>query len=295
MIFLMKEKGSVLVILLLGAIIITGVVFGIRYLESQKDTSAVNNNKIITSPTPSPASNVTLNEIPQQNTNNSPINVKVVNGDIVIVNNDKESKITSWGYNSNPLLSPDSKRVAYLSKSKESLENEKIDKGYKRTSTNVWVIDADGSNPIQITQHKDFVYRGSLYWLDNDRLLFVDGEQSVRIYNLANRSVNTLLGPTAPVPACLDACGYEIRFFVDTKVNNPAYLLRVVGGNYPDVKTSIINLKTLQVKEIPNQFYINFDKAAFGPESFIFEGSKLNQQNNQKIQIILNTGSVIFD
>jgi hypothetical protein len=52
------------------------------------------------------------------------VTVKVINGDIIVTKNGKDTKITSWGYNSEPVRSPDENKIAYLSKSKESIENE---------------------------------------------------------------------------------------------------------------------------------------------------------------------------
>lgn len=228
----------------------------------------------------------------QNQTIGSNINVKVANGDIVVVNQGKETKITSWGYNSNPILSPDRTKITYLSKSKESIQNEKTDQGYKRISTNVWIINIDGSNPIQLTNHIDFINRNNLHWLDNDRLMFTEGESSVKIYSFSNKTIQTVLGPNKPT-TCLDACGYEIGFFYNPDFT---YLVRLVGGKAAPYKTAILNTQSLTTLEIDNQFELDFNSVSFTPSnrSITFKGSSSANYTTQQVTIDLLNGKVSY-
>ena len=176
--------------------------------------------------------------------------VKVVDGDIVIVRNGKETTITEWGYNSSPILSPDKSRVAYVSKSAEAIENEKNDQGYKRTSTNVWIVNADGISPIQVTKHGHFVYRSNLRWLDNDKLMFMDGEETARVYTVSTKSSSKIFGPEQPVGACVDACGFVMHHAYSPDFG---YFVSMVLG-YGDRKIQVANTKSLTAFEIENPY-----------------------------------------
>jgi hypothetical protein len=217
------------------------------------------------------------------------ISVKVENGDIVVVKNDKESKITSWGYNSSPVLSPDKTKIAYLSKSKESLENEKVDVGYVRTSTNVWLTSTDGTNSVQLTNHKDFVYRDNLHWLDDDRLIFTDGEKTVRLYSVSDKTFRTLLGPEEAVGRCMDACGYTIEY---QYTDDFAYLIRLAQG-FTSATTAVIDLKTLKSVEVKEQFEttssIDYDATA---KTITFKANTVPDYKQVLITINLVNGTV---
>lgn len=221
----------------------------------------------------------------------SAVSVIVVNGDIVVTKDGKQTKITSWGYNEKPLLSPDNTKIAYLSKTKESLVNEKTDTGYKRTSTNVWIINIDGSNPIQVTQHKDVVYRNNLHWIDNNRLLFTDGIQSVKLYTLTTKQTATILGPTTPVQSCLDACGggYDYIFTNDGK-----YLIQL-ESSVGHFIVSYITLSTLQAKELPTQQNDGYyhKTSSYNADNKIFSVTITNPEKNEKHYIAnLEAGTI---
>lgn len=282
----MNQKGFVLVLIALGIVLITGIAAGAYYLGRLNTSKPQQQQRsVITSVSPQPSFTST--------TKTAEISATIINGDIVVTKQGQQTKITSWGYNSDPVLSPDNTKVAYISKSKESLENEKVDIGYKRTSDNVWVINIDGANPIQLTKHIDFVYRGDLHWLDNDRLIFTDGEQSARIYSLSGKIMQTVMGPERAIQACLDACGYEIRYFYN---NDYSYLMRLAGG-FPPAKTAILNLKTLKLIEVNDEFGIDFDSLRFSPDgsSISFKGTRVPDYNKQiRIEINLNTGQINF-
>lgn len=186
------------------------------------------------------------------------------------------------------VLSPDRSKMAYVSKSEESIENEKTDTGYKKTSTNVWIADSNGSNPVQITTHIDFVYRNYLHWLDNNRLLFVDGEETVRVYNTNTQALQTVLGPEKAVQACLDACGYETRYYYSPDYT---YLIRLTGGGSGVVEpstTAVLDTRTLQTNQINEKFGVNFETVSFPNNTTLtFTGYELSDYDKQ-INITIN-------
>ncbi len=185
------------------------------------------------------------------NLKNENPSVEAVNGDIVVNSSGEKTQITNWGYNSDPVLSPDGKKIAYLSKTEETIEDENNDSDksfYKRASSNnVWVINSDGSDPKKITDHKNFVYRNNLHWLDNNRLLFTDGAQSARIYVVSNGTTQNVLGPIEPVRACLDACGFSIAYFLSP---NKKYFVKIFNASSPEKYSALLNTDTLEVKNI---------------------------------------------
>lgn len=218
--------------------------------------------------------------------------VKIIDGDIYVIKDGKETKITSWGYNFDPVLSPDSTKIAYLSKTKESIQSEKTDKGYKKTSANVWIVNTNGNNPIQVTQHINFVYRGNLHWLDNNRLLFTDGTQSAKVYSVDTKLMQTVLGPATPEAVCLDACGFtDVRFFYN---KDYSYLVRIEDlGNGTSIIVAL-NTQTLKGTQLPEQqFSANLGTVSFSADNKIlfFEASTSSNQQKQ-VSIDLTTQQV---
>lgn len=215
--------------------------------------------------------------------------VKIVDGDIVVVRNGKETKITDWGYNSSPILSPDKSRVAYVSKSAESIENEKNDQGFKRTSTNVWIVNTDGTSPIQVTKHGHFVYRSNLHWLDNDKLMFMDGEETARAYTVSTKSSSKVFGPEQPVGECVDACGFSMY---NTYSPDFEYLVSMVLG-YGNNKIQVANTKSLSAFEIENPYSSCIDsngiKFSNDNKSIIFtSNTDTSSCNGKNIGVTIN-------
>lgn len=193
--------------------------------------------------------------------------VKLVDGDIVVINNGQETKITDWGHNSSPILSPDKTKVAYLSESAETLENKSVSSNpfLIRGSDNVWIINTDGTNPIQVTKHINFVGRDHLHWLDNDRLLYSDGTETMKVYTISKKSSQTVLGPDELRSTCMDACGYYADFFYNKDYSYLVYIETARGG----VTTiRILNLKTLEETQLPEQqFGVNDESVTFSDDN----------------------------
>ncbi len=172
-------------------------------------------------------------------------------GDVVVKKDGLTNKITNWGYNSDPVLSPDKTKIAFISKSEETLNAEKNPTGFIPSSSNIWIIDIDGHNAKKLTDHIDFVGRDNLRWLENNRLIYSEGEDSVRLYDLEAEEITTLMGPVEPVPGCVDACGYStsFKYTPDNKL-----LVWILSSDGEGSKMRVLNLGDFSTKEVDLPF-----------------------------------------
>lgn len=235
----MNQKGFSLLLVIVSFLILGILIIGLYTF----------NKKIPLKPKPTPSLSTILSPSPN---NDSDIKVEIEDGDIVIVKNGERKKITDWGYNQDPTLSPDQTKVAYLSWSEESVAAKDDAVGIPEVgSFNVWIVDIEGKNPLKVTKHVNHVVRSDLHWLDNKRLLFSDGEESVKMYDNNKKTLTHLMGPITPVPACLDACGYAFKFFYSP---DNKYLIRIFASQSPTRKLGILDLQTLKSTEIENPY-----------------------------------------
>lgn len=121
----------------------------------------------------------------------------IKDGDIYVydLENKTNQKLTNYGYNTAPILSPDNSKVAYLSIPEEVVKSGKAQKfpgsglfshpiSHDR-QYNVWIINTDGTSPIKVTS--SLKQRSELSWyngpLNSNLLLFKENDKWVR-YNL---------------------------------------------------------------------------------------------------------------
>lgn len=203
-------------------------------------------------------------------------NKKFGSGDIEVITGSDKKIVTNWSYNYNPLLSPNKTKIVYLSESKESVAKRNGDKGAASTSNNIWIINIDGSNPIQITKHFDNIFRRNLHWLDNDRVVFTDGLISVKVYSTKNNTTQTILGQDQPIPNPSSSNSAPFVYNSDY-----SYLVRL-GDNNNQYQTAVANLTTLKSQNasqsIPSSCYVGF-----------------GLDNKTFISIIDNNKEAIFD
>lgn len=272
-----NQKGSLLIIALVG-FMITVIAASAYYLGIQKS----NHQEIVikTGALENP---------------DSDISVKVEAGDIVVTRNGQDKKITNWGYNSSPVLSPDKSKIAYLSKTEETLKNQQERKpGYVPSSANVWIINNDGSNPVKVTNHVDWVFRDNLVWLDDNRLLFTDGVSSVKVYNITDKTLDNVMGPDTPEAVCVDACGYESHLLSSP---DKKYIVSLLATDIPDFDLSssnaILNTQTLITEKMNQRFTdLNFNSAQFKGDSLFIEKSRYSSEPQVTYNINLKTGEV---
>ncbi len=180
--------------------------------------------------------------------------VKFDKGDVSIIQNGKTTKITSYGHNYSPILSPDKTKVAYL-----SVPTEVVNSNASNGASNVWVINTDGKNPTQVTKYLSSIRRSNLYWIDNDKLLFSDGENSVRIYTINTKSTQTIWGDKNSSNCSSFSshkqndgsfmCNFNTRYYFSP---DSKYFIVLKSEDYHNLQSTIaiINLITLNVKSI---------------------------------------------
>lgn len=277
----MKNQHGASLIFLGTLILILVIVAAAYYLASQ-------NNKL----DPEIKTSTIPAEFDREEEVSAEVNVKAEAGDIVVSKNGQNEKITDWGHNSSPTLSPDKTKVAYTSKTEQSIENAKSLEGYVPDSTNVWTINIDGSNPVKVTNHKNWVSRTNLLWLDNNRLLFTDGTSSVKIYNIADNTTKNVLGPEDPEGICVDACGGSSGF-----VSSPdrKYLVSLSsdsnGGIAVFPENQILNTQTLKVINIEQEFVeVDYSSAVFNKDTLSINASDKEGEPSKVFNISLLTG-----
>lgn len=275
-----NQKGSTLIIVLV--IILIVVIAGSAYYLGAQNSK------------PGAVESEQKAETGQKSNTN--ISVRAEAGDIVVTRDDQDRIITDWGYNSSPVLSPDKSKIAYLSKTEETLKNqEERKRGYIPSSTNVWIINNDGSNPIKVTNHDDWVFRDNLVWLDDNRLLFTDGVSSVKVYDVTDKFLENILGPEKPSGVCVDACGGESQFLLSP---DEKYLVHLsaggIGGIAVTYENQVLNLKTLIPEKMNQEFAgLNFSEADFQSDNLFIQGNEDAEDPVKTYNINLKTGEVL--
>lgn len=117
--------------------------------------------------------------------------------------NGTTQRLTEWNYNGGPILSPDGRRVAYLSWSSETVE-QFYRPGIPSTAENIWVYDlatADFDRIADQSANPGNMLRGVPSWSpDGTEIAWAEaetfptriGDLRLRIYNLTTRSTRTL-------------------------------------------------------------------------------------------------------
>ena len=204
---LVNQKGNFIVVI--GLIVIIFVVGIGAYLlgtKQNKSLNTTNNNltqlNVTQTPTTTDSSNTSVNPAV-----NKVINVDrtvyIKDGDVYTygLNTNQIKKLTSYGFNSWAILSPDNSKIAFLSIPESVTKTDKVSKGngsfYPPYSygdyydvRNVWIINSDGTSPIQVTN--DVKKRKSISWSSDSSKIVYEEEGSLIEYSLSNKNKITL-------------------------------------------------------------------------------------------------------
>ncbi len=202
-----KQFNKIIIIL---GIIFALLAFGVGgyFLGTNKNLNSVINNQTQVNTTQT-LTNAEDSFSGVNKTRNVDKAVYIKDGDIYIydIKNNQTKKLTSYGYNTSPILSPDSSRLAYLSVPEAIVKAGKVQKftgsglfdqpiSYER-EYNVWAINVDGTNPIQVT--KEAKKRTSISWsADSNKISFEENGQIIE-YDLSNKKTTILGEGTIPI------------------------------------------------------------------------------------------------
>lgn len=209
-------------------------------------------------------------------------------GDIAVTRGGRTVRITDWGFNSGPELSPDGSKIAFLSVTAEDISAGDREPNAFNSPDNVWIINVDGTNPVKVTEPADGVHRGDLHWLDDNRLLFSDENSTLKMYSLDTGAILTVLGPGQSAPDRFNPAVFLYN-------SDFSYLLRLESYSRETyIPIAIVDLATLQVKMSADSIFPMSCDLEFGPDNTTFLGSKTKTFNSESAILDLKTGKVTY-
>lgn len=222
----LMQKGLGSFQIIIGIFIIFMLVIGAYYFGRNTSTlNPTNDTKTTFQPTNNANTNSTL-LIPQKNKN--PITTSVVNftyiknGDVYVfdLSNNQTKKLTNYGYNTSPILSPDGSKVAYLSVPEAVVKSGEVQKFAGsglfqhpislNGEYNVWIINSDGTDPIKVTN--SLKSRSNLSWYSgyintSYLLLFKEDNNWIR-YDLRQKNQSASSLSEEDLPTYMHNSGY---------------------------------------------------------------------------------------
>lgn len=199
----LMQKGFSSSLIIFSAVALVAIICGAFYLgrlslpNKQPDVESTENKQLSTSSSTTTESR-NVNKL-----------AYLKDGDIIVfdLKTNQEKKLTNYGYNTSPTISPDNSKIAYLSVPQAVVKSGKVQKFpgsglfdqpiSHGGEYNVWIINTDGADPIQVTQ--DAKKRKSIAWsADSNKISFEEDGQIIE-YDLNNKKTNDLGEGSNPV------------------------------------------------------------------------------------------------
>ena len=125
-------------------------------------------------------------------------------GDIFVydLKNGDNKKLTDHKYNSDPVISPDGTKVAYLSTPQTIIDTNQLKTNFANVYKykNIWIINSDGTNPIQITN--DLKKRSGISWhktVNGSLEIIFEQDGKLIKYDLKNNDFSSLSDGSSPI------------------------------------------------------------------------------------------------
>ena len=184
--------GIVIFLLFLG----TGF-YLIRNRGNKPNQNTISLFNTIPTPTPRNSTAKVQNVLPNTNCNNPQKNIVTFtrSGDIWIANMDGTcgKKLTDYGLNFDPVLSPTQDYVAYYSLDEKLKANADTLSASNFTGINIWVIDIRTGKSIKLTESNLTAHRTSLSWSPDGKTILYDEDGKVILVNPDGTNVKVLV------------------------------------------------------------------------------------------------------
>lgn len=133
--------------------------------------------------------------------------VYIHSGDVWVINPDgsEEKQLTSYGFNSNPIWSLDGQKITYSSSPATLVEKDKTTANCTNYH-NIWIINRDGTDPVQITNSEAVRYPAG-WSSDSKHIVFTENDKLI-IYDLETK-VKKVIMSNAPFDKNLNLCQSE--------------------------------------------------------------------------------------
>lgn len=179
------QKGLSAILILVGVLVFGGAIFGAYYLGLNKNSTTKQTNS---------SGNIVDKILPPITNNRKEIQkfTYIKDGDVYLLDlkSKQEQKLTNYGYNTSPVLSPDNSKIAYLSIPEAVVKSGKVSKGTVEPYSyeeyygvkNIWIINTDSTNPIPVTN--SLKKRQNISWNNNSSKISFEEEGGIQEYDL---------------------------------------------------------------------------------------------------------------
>ncbi|MDQ5951209.1 MAG: hypothetical protein QG639_486, partial [Patescibacteria group bacterium] len=185
--------------------------------------------------------------------------LNVIDGNIFIIEKNESIQLTDSGYDMEPLLSPDGNKIAYFSEA-ETIDMTCPDAsdagcGYDKVF-DILVINSDGTNKVKLTESETLIEREILGWVDNNTVLYRDGNKSIKAYSVDSNSYQTIIGPDDAVTECFNGSCQNGYYYLWSEDHRYYVIFR--GGVAAERAVYIVDTQTSEATDLEES--LNFVK-----------------------------------